>query len=258
MINVMFFLGFPPVAQYVAQGLIIVGAVALPQIRWRRAMSDDRDQAARDPAAPGWCWPGWWWSPCGSPPASLTRGFGAYGHLRYLLELAAVIGLVAAGQTLVVIGGGIDLSVGAVITVTAILLPLLSRPGTRPGSSGWRRRCWSPPASGSSTALGIAAAEGASDDHDPGHGDLLQGLLVIVAGGSAITVQQPGGGMARLGPPGRRAGRHPVVAGGLGRGAGAAAPHRGGRADLRPRRQPAGGALSGVDIGRDHGARSIR
>lgn len=37
MINVMFFLGFPPVAQYVAQGLIIVGAVALPQLRvWRQ------------------------------------------------------------------------------------------------------------------------------------------------------------------------------------------------------------------------------
>jgi ribose transport system permease protein len=39
MINVMFFLGFPPVAQYVAQGLIIIGAVALPEIsRWRRAV----------------------------------------------------------------------------------------------------------------------------------------------------------------------------------------------------------------------------
>lgn len=39
MINVMFFLGFPPVAQYVAQGLIIIGAVALPQVtaRWKRA-----------------------------------------------------------------------------------------------------------------------------------------------------------------------------------------------------------------------------
>lgn len=38
MINVMFFLGFSPVAQYVAQGLIIIGAVALPQIttRFRR------------------------------------------------------------------------------------------------------------------------------------------------------------------------------------------------------------------------------
>lgn len=31
MISVMFFLGFPPVAQYVAQGLIIIGAVALPR-----------------------------------------------------------------------------------------------------------------------------------------------------------------------------------------------------------------------------------
>jgi ribose transport system permease protein len=37
MINVMFFLGFTPVAQYVAQGLIIVGAVALPQLRGRVA-----------------------------------------------------------------------------------------------------------------------------------------------------------------------------------------------------------------------------
>jgi ribose transport system permease protein len=38
MINVMFFLGFPPVSQYVAQGLIIVGAVAIPEfaVRWRK------------------------------------------------------------------------------------------------------------------------------------------------------------------------------------------------------------------------------
>jgi ribose transport system permease protein len=38
LISVMFFLGFTPVAQYVAQGLIIIGAVALPQFKfsWRR------------------------------------------------------------------------------------------------------------------------------------------------------------------------------------------------------------------------------
>ena len=36
MISVMFFLGFPPVAQYVAQGVIIVGAVALPHLTRRR------------------------------------------------------------------------------------------------------------------------------------------------------------------------------------------------------------------------------
>ena len=38
MIKVMYFLGLPPVAHYIAQGLIIIGAVALPQItRARRA-----------------------------------------------------------------------------------------------------------------------------------------------------------------------------------------------------------------------------
>jgi ribose transport system permease protein len=36
MINVMFFLGMPPVAQYIAQGVIIVVAVALPQLLGRR------------------------------------------------------------------------------------------------------------------------------------------------------------------------------------------------------------------------------
>jgi ribose transport system permease protein len=35
LINVMFFLGFPPVAQYVAKGLIIVGAMALRLVRER-------------------------------------------------------------------------------------------------------------------------------------------------------------------------------------------------------------------------------
>lgn len=85
--------------------------------------------------------------------AGLTlRGFGAYGHLRYLLELAAVIGIAAAGQTLVILMGGIDLSVGAVITVTAILLPLISPPGTRRASSASPLRWRLPPASASSTA----------------------------------------------------------------------------------------------------------
>lgn len=36
MISVMFLLGFPPVTQYVAQGVIIIGAVALPRLRLRR------------------------------------------------------------------------------------------------------------------------------------------------------------------------------------------------------------------------------
>ena len=57
-------------------------------------------------------------------------GFGSYGHLRYLLELAAVIGLVAIGQTYVVIAGGIDLSVGAIVTVSAVGVPLVALSGS--------------------------------------------------------------------------------------------------------------------------------
>jgi len=124
--------------------------------------------------------------------ASLTlRGFGAYGHLRYLLELAAVIGIAAAGQTLVILMGGIDLSVGAVITVTAILVPLIS-PGWDPtGLVGVGLALLI------AVAIGLVNGAGATFLRVPpiimtlAMATFLQGLLVIVAGGSAVTVQNP-------------------------------------------------------------------
>ncbi|GLR54358.1 ABC transporter permease [Shinella yambaruensis] len=124
--------------------------------------------------------------------ASLTlRGFGAYGHLRYLLELAAVIGIVAAGQTLVILMGGIDLSVGAVITVTAILLPLISPAADPTGLVGIVL------ALALATGIGLLNGAGAAYLRVPpiimtlAMATFLQGLLVIVAGGSAVTVSNP-------------------------------------------------------------------
>ena len=124
--------------------------------------------------------------------ASLTlRGFGAYGHLRYLLELAAVIGIVAAGQTLVILMGGIDLSVGAVITVTAILLPLISPAADPTGLVGIVL------ALALATGIGFLNGAGAAYLRVPpiimtlAMATFLQGLLVIVAGGSAVTVSNP-------------------------------------------------------------------
>ncbi len=124
--------------------------------------------------------------------ASLTlRGFGAYGHLRYLLELAAVIGIAAAGQTLVILMGGIDLSVGAVITVTAILVPLISPAWDPTGLVGVGLALL--------IAVGIGLLNGAGATYlrvppiimTLAMATFLQGLLVIVAGGSAVTVQNP-------------------------------------------------------------------
>lgn len=121
--------------------------------------------------------------------ASFTlRGFGNYGHLRYLLELASVIGIAAAGQTLVVLMGGIDLSVGAVITVTAILLPLISPAWDPTGLVGIAL------ALVIATGIGFLNGAGATYLRVPpiimtlAMATFLQGLLVIVAGGSAVTV----------------------------------------------------------------------
>ncbi len=121
--------------------------------------------------------------------ASLTlRGFGAFGHLRYLLELSAVIGIVAAGQTLVILMGGIDLSVGAVITVTAILLPLISPDFDPTGLVGIVL------ALGIASSIGFLNGVGAAYLKVPpiimtlAMATFLQGMLVIVAGGSAVSV----------------------------------------------------------------------
>ena len=118
-------------------------------------------------------------------------GFGSYGHLRYILELASVIGLVAAGQTLVVIAGGIDLSVGAVLTVSAVGVPLLA---------------WGPDTSGAiavvailavAAAIGLLNGLGVAFLHvhpmimTLAMATFLQGVLIIVAGGSAVSMNNP-------------------------------------------------------------------
>lgn len=124
--------------------------------------------------------------------ASLSlRGFGAFGHLRYLLELSAVIGIAAAGQTLVILMGGIDLSVGAIMTVTAILLPLITPSWDATGLVGITL------ALAIATGIGFLNGAGATCLKVPpiimtlAMATFLQGLLVIVAGGSAVTVSNP-------------------------------------------------------------------
>jgi len=117
-------------------------------------------------------------------------GFGSYGHLRYLLELASVIGLVAIGQTFVVIAGGIDLSVGAIVTVSAVGVPLVA---------------FGDPTGITSTLIILAAATGIGLLNGLGvtflrvhpmimtlaMATFLQGVLILVAGGSAVSAQNP-------------------------------------------------------------------
>ena len=57
----------------------------------------------------------------------LRPGFGNLGHLRSLAIEASVIGLVALGQTLVIIGGGIDMSIPWVVNSAAIMMTVLTK-----------------------------------------------------------------------------------------------------------------------------------
>ena len=121
--------------------------------------------------------------------ASLAiAGFGAYAHLRYIVELAAVIGLVGIGQTVAVIGGGIDLSVSAVITVTAIILPILSFDADTSGLGAIALSLAAAAAIGAVNGLGIGYLGLPPLIMTLAMATILQGLLVLVAGGSAISV----------------------------------------------------------------------
>lgn len=59
--------------------------------------------------------------------AALTvTGFGSANNLRSILIQSVVLAIAAAGQTFVIIGGGIDLSIPWLMTVSAILTAVLS------------------------------------------------------------------------------------------------------------------------------------
>ncbi|WP_287341326.1 ABC transporter permease [Mesorhizobium sp.] len=121
----------------------------------------------------------------------VSRGFGAYGHLRYLVELAAVIGLVAAGQTFVVIAGGIDLAVAAIVTVSAVSLPLLSWQADPTGLTAVLAVLALTTTIGLVNGLGVALLRVHPMIMTLAMATFLQGLLIIIAGGSALTAENP-------------------------------------------------------------------
>lgn len=57
--------------------------------------------------------------------AMISPGFASPDHLLLILNLAAFLGLVAMGQTLVILSGGIDLSVSSVVTITGVVCAAL-------------------------------------------------------------------------------------------------------------------------------------
>jgi ribose transport system permease protein len=118
-------------------------------------------------------------------------GFGSFGHLRYLVELAAVVGLVAIGQTFVVIAGGIDLSVGAIVTVSAVGVPLVAFSGDASGMIAVVVILAAATGVGALNGLGVAYLRVHPMIMTLAMATFLQGVLILIAGGSAISAQNP-------------------------------------------------------------------
>jgi ribose transport system permease protein len=102
-----------------------------------------------------------------------------------------VIGLVGVGQTIAVIGGGIDLSVSAVITVTALVLPMVSFDSDNSGLSAIALSLLVAATIGAVNGLGIGYLGLPPLIMTLARATILQGLLVLIAGGSAISVSNP-------------------------------------------------------------------
>ena len=54
--------------------------------------------------------------------AALSPAFYKFSNVLNILRASAVLGIVCLGQTLVILGGGIDLSVGAIMGTVAIFI----------------------------------------------------------------------------------------------------------------------------------------
>jgi ribose transport system permease protein len=117
----------------------------------------------------------------------MKPGFARIGHLRYLLELAAVIGVAAAGQTLVIIAAGIDLSVAAVITFAAIILPIVSVGWDPTGVVGIGIVLAITTLIGAVNGIGVVLLRVHPLIITLATATILQGSLLLLVGGSAIS-----------------------------------------------------------------------
>jgi ribose transport system permease protein len=130
-------------------------------------------------------------------------GFLAASHLRSMIVLAAFIGLVGLGQTVVIIGGGIDLSVPWMLNSAAILVTLLAHGENRP-------LLWAMPLVlalgtllGAANGLGVAAFGVPPIIMTLASNVILEGAILVHTGG-APTAAAPGWvqflAVGRIGP----------------------------------------------------------
>ena len=114
-----------------------------------------------------------------------ARGFDSLGSVRYLVQTASFLGIVAVGQTLVVLMSGIDLSVSGVVALSAVVCAQVS------GTAGIFV------ALGISTLVGVVNAAGVTFLRLPpmvmtlATGTIIAGGLLVYTNGSPKSANLP-------------------------------------------------------------------
>lgn len=118
-----------------------------------------------------------------------SQGFLSRGHVIYILELAAFLGVVSAGQTLVIVTGGIDLSVNTVITSAAIAEPFLAH--FLPGPLGLLATLTAGACFGLLNGLGVTLLRIHPLVVTLATGTMLEGALLLFTNGTAVSGADP-------------------------------------------------------------------
>ncbi len=118
-------------------------------------------------------------------------GFASLGHLRYVLELSAMLGIVAAGQTLVVVTAGIDLSVGALITFAAIVGPSIAAALGSEGVGSVLLLLALTAAIGACNGAAVAWLRIHPMIMTLAMATILTGVLLLLSSGTAVSVRSP-------------------------------------------------------------------
>lgn len=116
--------------------------------------------------------------------AVVSNGFASFDHLLLILNLAAFLGLVSIGQTVVILSGGIDLSVSAVVTITGVVSATLMAGANDHLLSGILISCAIGAAIGLLNGVGVAYLKINPMVMTLGSTTIVQGLALLYTNGA--------------------------------------------------------------------------
>src|SRR5437867_7916642 len=99
-------------------GLLVVVALFAALLA-AKDVSDQREKSLPSPARQGWA--GNWWKAANDCSFEGLKAFVSVANIKTVLSQTVIVAIGALGMTMIIVSGGIDLSVGSVVALTSVL-----------------------------------------------------------------------------------------------------------------------------------------